>query len=132
VHFMDLLVGAGLVAAGALVGTAARVFVSERVAVHVGDVFPWGILAVNVSGCFLAGLALAHARQSGLAVGSQPWLLASTGFLGSYTTVSSFALQTLTLLRSERPLGALAYVAASVGLCVLAVAAGYRLVGAAA
>jgi CrcB protein len=132
VHFVDLLVGAGLVAIGALVGTAARVFVSERVAVHLGDVFPWGILTVNVSGCFLAGLALAHAQQSGLPVGSQPWLLAITGFLGSYTTVSSFALQTLTLVRSERRFGALAYIATSLGLCVLAVAAGYRLAGAAA
>lgn len=128
----DLLIGAALVVAGALVGTAARVFVSEQIAIRLGDVFPWGILTVNASGCFLAGLAMAYAERNGLPVGSQQWLLAVTGFLGSYTTVSSFALQTLTLVRNERRFGALAYIAASLGLCLLAVAAGYRLAGAVA
>jgi CrcB protein len=50
------------------------------------------------------------------------------GILGSYTTVSSFSLQTLTLLRSGEPGRAAANVAASVSLCPAAAAAALVLV----
>ena len=50
-----------------------------------------------------------------------------TGFLGCYTTVSSFSLQTLMLARNGEPIRALGNVAVSVGLCLAAVSCGFLL-----
>jgi CrcB protein len=82
---------------------------------------------VNVTGCFGMGLAAAYAAAHGLSGTSEYWLLVATGFLGSYTTVSSFALQTLALARDGENRGALGNIALSVGVCLAVVAAGYAL-----
>jgi len=85
---------------GGVLGGVARYFISGFVARRVGETFPWGTLFINVSGAFLIGIfgALAEDRASILA-SPDPWLFAVTGFLGCYTTVSSFSLQTLALAR---------------------------------
>jgi fluoride exporter len=83
-----LLGGAGAV--GRLVLDAA---VSERA----GDAFPWGTLAVNVSGAFLLGL-LAGADLAGDAL-----LLAGTALLGSYTTFSTWMLESHRLGEDGEP-----------------------------
>jgi fluoride exporter len=57
-----------------------------------------------------------------------PWLFAVTGFLGCYTTVSSFSLQTLALARDGEGGRAIGYVAISVALSIGAVAVGFALV----
>ncbi len=77
--------------------------------------FPWGTLAVNVSGCFLIGLF------SGLADSRQLWgpdlrLFVMLGILGGFTTFSSFAYETAALARDADPLRALANVALQVVL----------------
>jgi CrcB protein len=56
-----------------------------------------------------------------------PWLFAVTGFLGCYTTVSSFSLQTLTLARNGEAVHALGNIVFSVGLCLAAVSCGFLL-----
>lgn len=122
---LHLLIGAALVTAGAIVGTPLRFFVSRFVGERIGETFPWGTLIVNVTGCFLMGLAAAYARKHGLSGQSEFWLLFATGFLGSYTTVSSFALQTLALARAGEPRFALGNIVLSVGLCLGAVALGF-------
>jgi len=121
----DVMTGGALVTAGAIVGTPLRFFISGVVARRFGEVFPWGTLVVNVSGCIVGGLVLAFARARGLSVASDWWLLVVTGFLGSYTTVSSFALQTRALVGDAEYGYAAAYIGLSVVLCVLAVAAGF-------
>jgi CrcB protein len=114
---------------GSALGGIARYFLSGIVARRVGETFPWGTLSVNVSGALLIGifgaLALDHAS---LFASSNPWLFAVTGFLGCYTTVSSFSLQTLALARDGENGRAVGYVAASVALSIAAVAAGFALV----
>jgi len=114
---------------GSALGGIARYFLSGVVARRVGETFPWGTLSVNVSGALLIGifgaLALDHAS---LFASSNPWLFAVTGFLGCYTTVSSFSLQTLALARDGENGRAVGYVAASVALSIAAVAAGFALV----
>src|SRR6516164_9626703 len=88
------------VALGSVLGAIARYFVSGFVARRVGETFPWGTLIINVSGAFLIGLFGGLAENSASIFASPgPWLFAVTGFLGAYTTVSSFSLQTLTLAR---------------------------------
>ena len=125
-----MITGLLSVALGSVLGGMARYFISGLVARRVGETFPWGTLIVNVSGAFVIGIfgVLALDNNSFFA-SPDPWLFAVTGFLGCYTTVSSFSLQSLSLAREgERGLSA-GYVALSVGLCLGAVAAGFALGG---
>lgn len=116
---------------GSALGGVARYFVSGVIARRVGETFPWGTLVVNVSGSFLIGVLGALAtNDASLLASPNPWLFAVTGFLGCYTTVSSFSLQTLTLARDREGGRAVAYVALSVVLCLIAVACGFGAVGA--
>ena len=116
------------VALGSVLGAMARYFISGFVARRVGETFPWGTLFINVSGAFaigvFGGLAL---DDKSLFAASDPWLFAVTGFLGAYTTVSSFSLQTLTLARDGERARAASYVVISVVLCLAAVALGFAL-----
>jgi len=89
-----LWVGVGLAGgAGALVRFALDALVSERL----GSGFPWGTLAVNVSGAFLLGL-LAGATLHGDVL-----VVAGTGALGSYTTFSTWMLETQRLGEDGQP-----------------------------
>jgi CrcB protein len=115
---------------GSILGGVSRYFISGFVARRVGETFPWGTLFINVSGAFLIGVfgALAQDDASVFAA-PNPWLFAVTGFLGCYTTVSSFSLQTLSLARDSQGNRAAAYVGVSVGLCLAAVAVGFAFGG---
>lgn len=114
------------VALGSVLGAIARYFISGLVARRIGETFPWGTLFINVSGAFLIGLFGAFAQNDASILASpDPWLFAVTGFLGAYTTVSSFSLQTLTLARDGESRRAAAYVAISVVLCLVAVTLGF-------
>jgi CrcB protein len=114
---------------GSALGGIARYFLSGAIARRVGETFPWGTLSINVSGAFLIGVfgALARDNASWFAA-PNPWLFAVTGFLGCYTTVSSFSLQTLSLARDGEGGRAIGYVAISVALSIGAVAVGFALV----
>jgi CrcB protein len=112
------------VALGGVFGGPARYFVSGLVGRHIGETFPWGTLVVNVTGCLAAGV-FAAAAVAGMVTTSTVWLFAVTGFLGCYTTVSSFSLQTLALARDGQMWQAGGYIALSLVLCLTAVALGY-------
>ena len=119
---------------GSALGGMARYFISGFVARRVGETFPWGTLIINVSGAFAIGIFGALAEHAASIFASpdtslDPWLFAVTGFLGCYTTVSSFSLQTLMLARNGEGGLAVGYVALSVGLCLAAAALGFALVG---
>ena len=122
---IQLLIGAGLVSLGAIAGTPLRFYVGRVVSERVGETFPWGTLVVNVTGCFVMGTVADYAARHGLSGLSEAWLLLAVGFLGSYTTVSSFALQTLALARDGQTGAAAGYIVLSVGLCLGAVAIGF-------
>ena len=81
---------------------------------------PLATLAVNVVGSFLMGAGFVLLAGRGSVAG--PLLM--TGVLGGFTTFSAFSLDTLKLWQSGQVPQAAAYVAASVGLSLLAVAAG--------
>ncbi|MCG8600435.1 MAG: fluoride efflux transporter CrcB [Verrucomicrobiales bacterium] len=88
--------------------------------------FPWGILVVNVAGCFLFGWLFAFFEQKEW-FSNAVQLAVFTGFLGSFTTFSTFGWNTLELLRIGQPVMAFANVAASVILGLVAVWAGFSL-----
>lgn len=115
---------------GSMLGAMARYFVSGLVARRVGETFPWGTLIINVSGALVIGVFGGLARDpASLLAEPNPWLFAVTGFLGAYTTVSSFSLQTLALARDGERLRAGGYVIISVALSLAAAALGFALVG---
>lgn len=118
-----------LVALGGGIGGAARFWVSGVVARRIGETFPFGTLVVNVSGAMAVGLLAAFILQPGIHPGApEPvWSTLVVGMLGSYTTVSSFSLQTLALLRDRQHLRAALNALGSVASCLLAVAGGYML-----
>jgi CrcB protein len=92
-----------------------------------GEKFPWGTLCVNVLGSFLLGAILAAGSLSegeGFSFASMQAFL-GVGFCGGLTTFSTFSLQNLSLLSQRGRLALAANILASVGLCLLAVAAGY-------
>lgn len=123
-----MLAGLICIAVGSMAGGTARYFVSGLVARRFGETFPWGTMTVNVTGAFLIGIFAALAtREASLLASSQPWLFAVTGFLGCYTTVSSFSLQTLNLLHDGELRRAAGNIVSSVALCLLAVACGFAL-----
>ncbi|MFP4352532.1 MAG: fluoride efflux transporter CrcB [Puniceicoccaceae bacterium] len=81
----------------------------------------------NVSGSFVIGLAAALAAGSSLAEHPLFRHFLLIGFLGGYTTFSSFSLETLTLLQAGQTRAALTAAVATVALCLLGVAAGSSL-----
>jgi CrcB protein len=121
----DIFIQAGAVAAGALVGGPARHALTEFITARAGPDFPWGTLVVNVSGAFAIGVLAAYAEARGLTGKAPLWLLLATGLLGSYTTVSAFTLQALTLAHDRRRRTAFRYIALSFALCLVAVALGH-------
>src|SRR5581483_7568214 len=110
-------------------GGVARYFISGVVARRVGETFPWGTLFINVTGALLIGIFAAMATDDASVLASpDPWLFAVTGFLGCYTTVSSFSLQTLALARDGQAIRALLYTVVSVAFSLAAAATGFALV----
>ncbi len=110
------------VALGSALGGSARYLTNEWVIARLGAGFPFGTMTVNIIGSLILGLL------AGLVVsGSRPMLpdqarlLFMTGFCGSYTTFSTFSLQTLELFEAGYPLRALANILGSLILCLSAV-----------
>ncbi len=99
--------------AGAL-GTLARYFVGVYAGRSLGTGFPYGTLIVNVLGCFLIALVSQLALSTAL-VSPTTRLTLTTGFMGGFTTYSSFTYETTSLLRER----AWAAGALNVGVTVL-------------
>lgn len=82
--------------------------------------FPWATLIVNASGCLLIGVLMVVLLEL-----TSPHRLArpflGVGVLGGYTTYSTFAVEVERLVLAHRPLIALAYVAATLAACAVAV-----------
>ena len=117
-----------LVALGGAIGACGRFWLSGMVARRVGEVFPWGTLVVNGTGALSIGLlAAGFLTTDGVAEPwRQAWIGLVVGVLGSYTTVSSFSLETLALARAGEGQRAALNVIASLGLCLGAALAGHQ------
>ena len=110
------------VAAGGAIGASLRYLAGIGILRLIGHTsFPVAIISVNVVGSFLIGVFVVLAAQRGLTHLS-PFVM--TGILGGFTTFSAFSLETVTLYERGDYGQAVIYVAASVVLSVLGLAAG--------
>ncbi len=110
-----------LVAVGAAVGAPARYLVNRLVHDFVASArplgFPWGTLAVNLMGSALLGWVLGAAQLD--AMGPLWVALLGAGFAGGFTTFSTFAWESDSLVDEGAGAFAVFYVMASVGGCVV-------------
>ena len=91
----------GLIALAGAVGTVARFGLSGVVHRWCGERFPWGTLAVNAVGCFLFGLVWMLAEDR-LIISGRTRIVVLTGFMGAFTTFSTFAFETSQLLEESQ------------------------------
>lgn len=111
----------GIAAAGAL-GALARYGLEGLISRRAGG-FPWGTFLINVSGAFLLGFLFTVLTERFLV---SPWLRSTItiGFLGAYTTFSTFSLETFRLLADGSYLFGLANAVGSLTAGLVAVYAG--------
>lgn len=114
-----------LVALGSALGAPCRYLLDRFVQRRHERVLPWGTWTINVTGSFLLGLLMGSATPLGL----DPRFVtaAGSGFLGSYTTFSTFTWETLRLAEDGAYLAAAANLALSVVAGLAAVSGGAAL-----
>jgi CrcB protein len=113
------------IAAGGSLGALARWGLAKALP-HSSTQLPWATVLTNVSGCFAIGVVLVvltERRPDDRLL--RPLL--GTGVLGGYTTFSTYALDTRTLLAAGRPLLAASYLFGTLAVGLFAVVAGIRL-----
>ncbi len=90
-----------LLALAGATGTLARYGLAGMVQRWGGAGFPWGTLAVNVLGCFVAGLLWSLFEQR-WAVSGETRIVVLVGFMGAFTTFSAYILETGELARTSQ------------------------------
>lgn len=109
-QYLYVFIGGGL---GAVCRYLATTFIGARF----GMMFPFGTLFVNTLGSFLIAVVLGFLLPMAKSVHMLPEsirLLLTVGFLGGFTTFSSFSMETLTLMRGSSLLLAFANIAANI------------------
>ena len=115
------------VAIGGAVGAVARYGLSLGVARWWGVGFPWGTLIANALGCLLLG-ALAEWALHSEALDAWHQKALGVGFLGAFTTFSTFAHDTMRLLEKGRMSDAVLNLSLNLAIGLIAVTAGIWLV----
>src|SRR4030081_2144951 len=110
---MNQWIAVGAVAAGGGLGSVFRYLVGVWFLQRAGAGFPWGTLAVNLSGAFAIGIVVQLVQTR---TGWPPYarLFWATGILGGYTTFSAFAYETYLLGRDGLAVQSLAYALGSI------------------
>lgn len=112
-----------VVGAGGFLGANARYLLSGWVAARVSSTFPYGTLLINVTGSFVIGLFLTAIAERVVAPPNLR-LFFAIGFLGAYTTFSTFTYESLALIQTRAYLQAALNLGGSVALGMLGVALG--------
>jgi CrcB protein len=88
-----------LIAAGGALGSITRYWVGSTISGRMGTKFPYGTLVINITACIIIGFSLTYLdRRAGL---SPAWrFFLPVGFVGAYSTFSTYEWETLSTLRS--------------------------------
>ncbi len=112
---MDIL----YVGIGGALGSIVRYRIGRAIARKLGSGFPWGTFIINLSGAVLLGLASSFDADKNVQ------LLLADGFLGAYTTFSTFMYEGFQLFRDDRRKNAFVYIAGTFLLGVIGFAIGF-------
>ncbi len=112
-----------LIGLGGFAGAISRYLVESLVAERTVGAFPWGTFAVNASGSFLLGLVFALAAERAILPAEirGPVMI---GFIGAYTTFSTYALESILLIEGGAYVTAVVNLGGSVLIGLVAVVAG--------
>ncbi len=111
-----------VVGVGGFLGAIARYLVGNYIGSRFGVRFPYGTFVINMSGCFFIGLVLALLMR---ATASPYWrYLIPIGFIGAFTTFSTFEYETLRAVQDGQAITGLLNVVLSVIVGFIAVWAG--------
>lgn len=111
------------IALGAVPGALSRFYIIEWTKAKLGKKFPYGTFAINLTGCLAMGFFFTISKGI-TGYPSELDLLIRTGFLGSYTTFSTYGFDTLNLWRSKQKAATAFYWAGSAVLGLGAVILG--------
>lgn len=112
-----------LISLGAVLGANARYWIGTWAAEKFGPSFPYGTMIINLTGSFVIGLFLTLATER-LALDPRWRYLVVVGFLGAYTTFSTFAFESFNLIDQSQWLAAGLNVVGSAVLGILFVGLG--------
>ncbi len=111
------------VAIGGATGASLRFFISQLILNWLGKGFPFATLVVNISGSLIMGFLYGLIEQGNLEVHVYRTLI-GIGFLGAFTTFSTFSLDTVLLFQQGEILKAALNIILNVSLCVFAAGLG--------
>jgi CrcB protein len=109
---------------GAVAGALSRYYITLWFANRFGTAFPYGTFFINITGCLAMGFFITLAFERVATIPSEVRLMVATGFLGAYTTFSTYGLETNVLWRDRSYSIAAFYWAGSAILGVIAVQLG--------
>ncbi|XOB64911.1 fluoride efflux transporter CrcB [Deferribacteres bacterium DY0037] len=112
-----------LIGVGGFLGAISRYYVSKGSMLLLGNRIPYGTLVVNVAGSFLLGLIFTLSVEK-LAVSENLRFLIAVGFLGAFTTFSTFSVESLYLFEDGAYASAFIYIFGNVILSLTAAFAG--------
>jgi CrcB protein len=112
-----------LVLAGGALGSVFRYLVSILAHYETSSPFPYKTFIVNVIGCFLVGYLAMRFQQNGISLNFRLFLI--TGFIGAFTTYSTFSYETLTLFQQGHYKTGLLNIMATTIAGLLAVSLGF-------
>lgn len=107
------------IAAGGALGAVMRYLVSTGVHAVLGRGFPYGTLSVNVLGSFMMGFLFIFLIERS-SLGPEWRAMILIGFLGAFTTFSTFSIETLNLMENDAMVRAFANILVSLIICILA------------
>jgi fluoride exporter len=111
------------ISVGAIAGALGRHYLALMISSWWGTNFPWGILVVNITGCWLLGLLYGLITLRVILIPTELYIMLTTGFLGAYTTFSTYGLGVVQLL-TEKWIWGMSYAIGSVVLGVASVRLG--------